>query len=281
MNVSRQLATGPNEARLLTELERNGVSIFSSAQHSPLIDGQTNRQIRDTVYQLAKKGWLLRIESGRHLVVPRAALGTWSEHPFVVAAGISPIDSYISFWSALSHHGLTEQLPRVVHVVLKKRQKATVVFQEWTYRFVALAEHKFFGFHHEEFSALNGAARISVPIADPEKAILDSLDYESLGGGITEIVKALRRGVDRHQLAMDRMLEYAERLGNAAVIARLGFLLERIDVPEARDLRALVRRRGPPPVLSTVRKGTAFTFNRDWYLNVNVPDWHWDEEQGG
>src|SRR5438094_3499710 len=120
MNVSRRLATGPTEAHLLTELERNGVSVFATGRHRQLVAGLTERQLRDTVHRLAAKGWLRRIEAGKYLVVPRAARGGWSEHPFVVASGIAPAEHYVSFWSALSHHGLTEQLPRVVSVALKE-----------------------------------------------------------------------------------------------------------------------------------------------------------------
>lgn len=199
----------------------------------------------------------------------------------MVASGIAPRDHCVSFWSALSHHGLTEQLPRVVYVALEERQKPPVVFQEWTYRFVSVAERRFFGFQDEEFSALNGAARVAVPIAEPEKAILDSLDQEALAGGVSEVIKALRRGVERRRLTMDRLLEYTRRFGSAAVAARLGYLLDRLGVPEAAELRSLVRRRGPPPALSTARHDAPTMFDRDWYLNVNVPEWHWDEEQTG
>jgi predicted transcriptional regulator of viral defense system len=281
MKLSRRLATGPTEAHLLTELERSGVSVFATGRHRRLVPDLTERQLRDTVHQLAKKGWLRRIEAGKYLVVPRAARGGWSEHPFVVASGIAPPEHYVSFWAALSHHGLTEQLPRVVHVALRERQKAAVTFQEWTYRFVSMAERKFFGFGDQEFSALNGAARIMVPIAEPEKAIVDALDQEALAGGISEVIKALRRGVERRRLTMDRLLEYTRRFGSAAVAARLGYLLERLDVPEAADFRPLVRRRGPPPALSTARGDAPALFDRDWYLNVNVPAWQWEEEQAG
>jgi predicted transcriptional regulator of viral defense system len=280
MNLSRRLATGPNEARFLTDLDRGGVSVFTTARHRALVPDLTERQVRDVVHRLATKGWLRRIESGKYLVVPRAARGGWSEHPFVVASGIAPTEHYVSFWSALSHHGLTEQLPRVVYVALRERQKSPVIFQDWTYRFVSLAERKFFGFGAEEFSALNGAAQVAVPIAEPEKAILDSLDREALAGGISEVIKALRRGVERGRLTMDRLVDDARRFGNAAVAARLGYLLERLDVPEAADLRPLVRRRGPPPDLSTARGGDPGTFDRDWYLNVNVPAWQWEEQAG-
>ena len=185
--LSRRLETGPQEARLLTELERNGIAVLALRRHRPLLAGFSDSQLRDLVHGLWRKGWLDRIEPGKYVVVPRAARRGWRKHPFVVAAGIAPRDSYVSFWSALSHHDLTEQLPRVVYVATLGVKKPELVHRGWRYRFVPLAAPKFFGFATEEFAALNGAARVEVPVAEPEKAILDSLDHERIAGGIAEV----------------------------------------------------------------------------------------------
>lgn len=66
---------------------------------------------------LRDKGWLIPIERGKCLVVPRAARQDSHEHPFVVAASLALTDHYVSLWSALSFHHLTERLPRMVHAV--------------------------------------------------------------------------------------------------------------------------------------------------------------------
>lgn len=44
-----------------------------------------------------------------------------------------------------------------------------------------------------EFPVLNGVVRVEVSIAEPEKAVLDSLDHERLAGGLPEVIKAVRR----------------------------------------------------------------------------------------
>lgn len=272
MNSSRRLATGPEEARLLTELERRGIAVLNLRKHREQLSEFTDIQLYHLVSGLSAKGWLLRIEAGKYLVVPRAARGTWSEHPFVVASGIAPEPHYISFWSALSYHDLTEQLPRVVYVAVREKRKAAVAFQHWTFRFVHVADRKFFGYRHEEFTAINGAATIEVPVAEPEKAIIDGLDHQLLAGGIGEVIKALHRGFAGSQLSVEKLVAYAHRQGNAAVAARLGYLLERLGVHQAGELRPLVRQRGAAPYLSPAAPRARATLEKTWNLRANVPD---------
>lgn len=117
-------------------------------------------------------------------------------------------------------------------------------------------------------------------MATPEKAILDSLDDELLAGSMGEIVKAVWRGLSGKSLDRARLLEYAGRYLNAAVIARLGYILDRFGVAEARGLRSLVRRRGAIPLLATKgshAEGEA-PIDRDWHLRINLPAALFDNE---
>src|SRR5436190_18867491 len=126
MNGARSLATGPQEGRVLTELERLGISILALPRPASFLPDIADGHFRKLLHRLRVKGWLVPIEQGKYLVVPRAARGSWGEHPFVVAAGIAPDDYYISFWSALSHHRLTEQVPRIVYAALRGSRKREV-----------------------------------------------------------------------------------------------------------------------------------------------------------
>lgn len=270
MDGERRLATGPQEARVLTELERRGISVLALPRDASFLPDLADGHFRKLLHRLRTKGWLLPIEHGKYLVVPRAARGTWGEHPFVVAAGIAPGDHYVSYWSALSHHRLTEQVPRIVSVALHGSRKREVHFQGWRYRFVTLTEAKFYGFAATEFTALNGAARVEVEIALPEKAILDSLDQEGLAGGFPEIVKALQRGFRNAVLSGERLVECALRYPNAAVVARLGYLLQRLGRPEARALAPIARRLKHPVSLSLKAPRVVTVVDPVWHVIANV-----------
>lgn len=268
---ARSLATGPLEARLLTELERRQIVVLSVARHRVLLEGFSPAQLRDVLHGLSAKGSLLRIERGKYLVVPRAARGGWHEHPFVIATGIAPADCYISYWSALSFHHLTTQLPRAVYVALRETQKDPITFQGWRYQFVHLAAEKFYGIRDHEFTALNGAATVQVPVAEPEKAILDALDDELLAGGMTEIIGAIRRGLEGGTLSTDRFIACTARYPNRAAVARLGYLLEHAGAGRVDGLLALLEGHRGAPYLSTGAPRGSAPVDPTWRVRVNVP----------
>jgi predicted transcriptional regulator of viral defense system len=167
---------------------------------------------------------------------------------------------------------LTEQVPRLVAIATTGGRKKTLHFQGWTYRFVYRTPRSFYGFREHELVGLNGAARVDVMIADPEKVLLDALDDEALAGGFSEVLKALHRGLRDGIVAVGRLIGYALRYPNQAVIARLGYLLERSAIPDAAALRQAIRTTGYPPRLSTQTKHADAYRDRSWNLLVNVPD---------
>lgn len=271
MNIKRSLATGAWESALLTELERAQIPVLSLPRHRAVLTGFDDERLRHTLAQLAAKGWLLRIEAGKYVVVPRAARGSWQEHPFIIAAAIAPEPSYISYWSALSYHNLTEQLPRGVFVVTTGHRKRPLTFQGWRYRFVTRTAAAFFGYGAHEMIGLNGAARVEVAIADPEKAIVDALDAELLAGGMAEVIKAIRRGFADDLLSLDRLTDYTLRYPNKAVVARLGYILTQSHIAGAQGLATGIRRDGYSPYLSTSGPREGISRDPVWHLLVNVP----------
>ena len=269
--MNRSLTTGPNEGRLLTELERLEIPVLSLQRHRALLSDFTDERLRAVLSRLAAKGWLLRIEAGKYVVVPRAARDSWHEHPFIIAAAVAPNPYYISYWSALSFYNLTEQIPQAVFTAVTGR-KRPLTFQGWRYQFVARSAKAFFGFSEHEMIGLNGAAHVEVAIAEPEKAILDSLDAEELAGGILEVIKAIRRGFEDGVFSLERLIDYARLYPNAAVVARLGYVLTHSHLAGAEALQSAVRRTGYPPYLSRCTPRLGARRDSEWNLLVNLPD---------
>jgi len=276
-NMKRVLSTGPAESRFLTNLERLEIPVLSLKKHRALLGDIADQELHDLLTGLEDKGWLLRVERGTYAVVPRAARGTWHEHPFIIAAAMAPDPYYISYWSALSFHNLTTQMPRVVVVAIPaglQRWRTQVTFQGYRYRFVSRRRTTFFGMRPHDMTGLNGAAHVEVTIADPEKALLDSLDEERLAGGIDEIVGALRRGLANGGLSSPRLVEDALRYPNRAVVNRLGYLLSHsgADRNILDALRGRVRRTGYPPYLSSGASRVEAYRDSEWNVMVNLPE---------
>lgn len=208
---------GPQEVKLLFTLEQEGKGVFHFDDILRILDC-TESAAWNLVHRLKGKGRIEQIEKGKYLLIPaRAGLGgTWSEAPYLIVPELLGT-YYIAYWSAMNHWNLTEQTPRTVFVATTKR-KRDVEYGPSTFHFVTLAERKFFGWTTEQMAG--GTFRIS----DPEKTMVDCLDFPHYAGGLPEVVKALWEGRDR--LDFEKVLEHAERYGVNVLIRRLGYLLE-------------------------------------------------------
>jgi predicted transcriptional regulator of viral defense system len=65
--------------------------------------------------------------------------------------------------------------------------------------------------------------------SDFEKTIIDCLFKPDYAGGIVEVAKAIYASKDK--IKYDTLLEYTKKFDSQAVIKRLGFLLEMLEIP--------------------------------------------------
>ena len=159
---------------------------------------------------------------GKYLIIPLGSeKGKYTLHEFVIASYL--VNPYaISYWSALHHYGLTEQIPTTVFVQTPARKsKSAMEIFGVNYQIVRVREEKFFGIRKEWIE------ETSVGITDKEKTIIDCLDKPQYAGGIIEVAKALKSS----SLDRERLTEYALQIDNFAVVRRLGYLCEKMNVP--------------------------------------------------
>lgn len=217
-----------HEADLLLSLASEDKNIFTiqDAYRHWKDDPNTPFRLRN----LEAKGWLERLERGKYLIVPFEAgpERQWTEDAYVLASYL--IDpSAIAYWSALHHWNMTEQVPRVTYVQSTSRKftprKEVLGIR---FRFVKVASRKFFGLHRQHVDH----KRYSV--TDLERTLLDCLDRPDLAGGIPEVSKGLLASPN---FDWNRIDEYLQRFGSGAVVKRLGFLVDamQIDIPDRDD----------------------------------------------
>jgi len=210
------------EASFLTTLAARGKEIFTTEDaYEELGEGKATR---DALDRLVEKGWLERIEKGKYLIVPLEAGPdrTWSEDAHVLAGHlVSP--SMVAYWSALNYWNLTEQVPRITYVqttARKENRRPTVLGMK--FRIVRVKPDKFFGGHSYR------AGDSPVQVTDREKTIIDCLDRPDLSGGVAEVAKALDAGDG--DFDWTRLTEYLGQFGSGAVVKRLGFLVEALEL---------------------------------------------------
>jgi predicted transcriptional regulator of viral defense system len=227
---------------------------FSSRTISVLF-GLDKFQTFNLLDRMEQAGLVTRIEQGKFLLLGLAPEKVLSNPLYIGCNWIMP--SYVSFWSALHFHGMTEQVPHTVFVATTRRKKE-VVFRDTPFKFVTLKPKTFFGYRREML------AELPIVVADEAKAILDSLSLPQYAGGIKEVAKALQNAIWAGALDMPVLLEYAERLQNGSLSSRLGYLLELHGQP-ATDLKP-----SSGPVRLDPKRPVRGVFNKRWQLYINL-----------
>jgi len=255
-NYSRTSRTAQTEGygetlgvKLLRELAGRGFFIFTTedakAVAADLAIPET--YLPQLLSKLAASGWLLRLRRGLYAGMGKLP-GEVEVHPFAVATNlVSP--SAISHWSALHHHGLTEQVPRRVtasapkKVVTPSMRAASSQNREmeerlagrqagrhtWEvngveYEYYTVAADRFFGIEEVWVDE-----HFRVPIYDKERSLLDGFAAPRLFGGLSEALGILEEHAG--ELDLEKLAQYALRYGKASVAKRLGWALDRAGVP--------------------------------------------------
>jgi predicted transcriptional regulator of viral defense system len=236
-------------------LLQKGLFAFQSRMVADLF-GLDKFQTSRLLLRMERDGLVARVERGKYLLLGLTPEKVFA-NPFYIGCNLhSP--SYVSFWSALHFHGLTEQVPLTVFLATTRR-KTEKDFRGTRFVFVTLKPENFFGYRREVLDDL------PVLIADTAKTILDSLSLPEYAGGITEVAKALRIAIAENSLDVAELIEYAGHLKNYSLNSRLGYLLELL----GRPAKGIEPPRGP--VRLDPRNQERGTYHPRWKLYVNIP----------
>lgn len=259
-NITRG-SLGRVEARFLARI--SGKAAFTTQEAQGILGYKGEDSTQKFLERLQRKGWIRRIRRGRFAVIPLSSgeSRTPQLHEFIVAMElVSP--AAIAYWSALNHHGMTEQLPRTVFIATDHpvRRPPTQVLG-MSYKVVSLRPEKFFGIIKDWIDEM------PFSVTDREKTIIDGLDLPQNVGGVEEIAKAL--STVWKELDEAKLRKYAVKIGNSAVAKRLGFLMETLGLGDIEKFRRAVTL---APGFSLIdptltRKGK---FNRRWGLLINT-----------
>lgn len=261
---------GTKAAMLLTTLAGGGRHVFTTAQAHALLGGSRSATYK-LLHDLVQGGWLHALDKGRYLIVPLEAgpERRFTVHEFRLASHLAP-QGYIAYWTALHYHGLTEQIPRDVWIVVPQRRQPVTLLGV-TYNFIALHPRKRFGI------ATVWIEGHPVAMTDLEKSVVDALDHPEYCGGISEAAKALATAFDERGASVDRLSAYALRMQNGAVLKRLGYLAERLSLPVGDNAERWRAALSGGHALLDPGRGGAGSVEARWRLRVNIPD---EEIQG-
>jgi predicted transcriptional regulator of viral defense system len=226
---------GPQAANLVTTLHEQSCAVFRLEDVRD-ITGLSETSARSFVRKLVDRGVAARLKPGLYVLVP-FELGRERQYPgnpLVVAREIMHgEDYYLSHATAMEIHGMTTQ-PQLLVMVSTPAPRRSVVALGVEFRFVRCQRRHLFGLT-EHWVTKQEKVRVS----DLERTIIDGLKQPEHCGGLTEVAKGL--WMRRQDMNVDRLVEYARRIGVGAVMRRLGFLLETYEMAGAPDLARLRR----------------------------------------
>ncbi|OPY42942.1 MAG: hypothetical protein A4E41_00055 [Methanoregulaceae archaeon PtaU1.Bin066] len=218
-----------------------------------------NKEVLNVVLsRLENKGYIEKIQKGKYLIIPlNSEKGKYTLHEFIIGSSIVT-PSAISYWSALNYHGLTEQIPSTVFIqTTKRKNKQIVEIFGIKYQIVRVKEEKFFGQKKEWIED------IPIMITDKEKTIIDCLDMPQYSGGIIEVAKAIKYNSLDYELISD----YAQKIGNIAVIRRLGYFFDLMDMQHNLPLPKSKKYLRLDPTMPISGNN-----NPKWKLIINIDD---------
>ena len=213
---------GRVSANLINKLYIVNKTIFSIEDAAKILNS-SHLAAAKFLSKMTSRNLLMRLKSGKYIIVPQEISGDYIGNWYVAAKEISNSKQYfISHYSALDIHNMTTQPLTKVYVSSPKRQISPRKFKE-RFKFIYVQPGKIWGI--EEKWATNTE---KVRVSDIERTIIDCLWQPQYAGGITEIAKGI--WIVKEKIDYSKLLEYLLKFRKYVVTKRLGYILETLKI---------------------------------------------------
>jgi predicted transcriptional regulator of viral defense system len=257
----------PLESSLILKLEWDKHFVVTTDDVIRIL-GISNDHARQVLHRLARDRWLALIAPGKYELIPaeRGEFAFADTNPlFIGSALVAPY--YFTYATAAFYHGLTTQAASVVYLATMHGRPRQIQVREKGYRLVIQPAHKFFGFVEAN------AYGTKVNMAEQEKVILDCLDRPGYAGDIPEITGMIQRG--KSHLDWQKMIVYAARFKSQALLQRLGYLLDLLNIAvdsKVRNMLLTEAQGNSKCYLGQPRRWhTGGKYNPTWRVVDNIP----------
>jgi len=219
-NISTQ------SSELLSYFNRLDKTCFNSSEALDAFPDTAKTTVYQLLSDMAKRGLLMRVKDGVYYIIPYEQDSEKFMPEWHLLAGclVTSSQFYIGYYSALQIHNLITQPSLKEQIVVSKQQRPSVVtIKDVPFQFIYHNENHFFGFKKIWIDSFN-----KVFCSDLEKTIIDCLFKPDYAGGIVEIARAIY--TSREKIKYDKLFEYSIKFKSQAVIKRLGFLLDTLEI---------------------------------------------------
>jgi predicted transcriptional regulator of viral defense system len=221
---NKYISTQSNE--LLSYFNGQNRNCFDySLAYKALPDSKASA-VRELLSDMTKRGLLMRLKEGIYYIIPyELNAETFMPDWHLIAEHlVNDAMHYIGYYSALQIHNLITQPSLKEQIVVSKQiRPSEIKIKEVPFQFIYHNDKHFFGAKKIWIDSFN-----KVMCSDLEKTFIDCLFKPDYAGGIVEVAKAIFTSKDK--IKYDTLLEYAKKFDSQAVIKRLGFILEMLDI---------------------------------------------------
>lgn len=183
-------------------------------------------------------------------------------HPLIIGSFlVAPY--YFSLQTATAYHGLSPPTTELVYIVTTQVRDHPDI-RGISYRFIRVHPRKFYGY---ETVRING---VDINMADKEKAIVDCLEKTKYAGGLAEVFRLLKKNINT--LDVQRLVDYTVLMGTSALIQRLGYLLDQLDVSFDEEFLQSYSLSVPTPLDPSLTYEGRSKRDEKWNLMINVPE---------
>ena len=221
---NKYISTQSNE--LLSYFNGQNRACFDYAEAFKALPESKESAVKELLSDMTKRGLLMRLKESVYYIIPyeqnsESFMPDWH----VIAENlVRDADHYIGYYSALQIHNLITQPSLKEQIVVSKQMRPSVIkIKNVSFQFIYHNESHFFGAKKIWVDNFN-----KVECSDLEKTIVDCLFKPDYAGGIVEVARAIY--VSKDKIKFDTLHEYTKKFKSQAVIKRLGFLLELLEI---------------------------------------------------
>lgn len=182
--------------------------------------------VKELLSNMTKRGLLMRLKEGVYYIIPyeknaKAYMPDWH----VIAAHlVNDAKHYVGYYSALQIHNLITQPSLKEQIVVSKQiRPSEIKIKDVPFQFIYHNDKHFFGSKKIWVDNFN-----KVLCSDLEKTFIDCLFKPDYAGGIVEVARAIY--ISKDKINYETLLNYTKKFDSQAVIKRLGFLLEILEI---------------------------------------------------
>jgi predicted transcriptional regulator of viral defense system len=258
-NISKQ------EGQLIHHFNESNQPCFTNLQARQAFPYLSKSSVNKLLNSMIHKELLMHIKKGVYYLIPyeQSADSFMPDWHLLATYLAKDQPYYIGYYAALQIHGLTTQPSLKEQIVVNQQiRPALLTVKGISFQFIYHNPKHFFGYRKTWIDSFHQAN-----CSDVEKTIIDSLFQPGYAGGIVEIAKALY--LFKKQLDIEKLLNYSQQFQSQAVIKRLGFLLELLEI-NSPNLERLQKIKTPSTVALDPELPSTGKINTRWSIQQNI-----------